>query len=156
MKFYDGEKVADIALYDGSGKDFTADFYEAGRLPYNEEQEAHVVESVDYLIDQADDYINGWNDYKCNMADDDTEAYIDGKKLERVKTWRPVTKDRHEIRVGDFIRTKNNNNLFEEVYDVDFDFVLTRGWFFDKDIDDWRTGPLTYVSRRELKHYTWG
>ena len=70
--------------------------------------------------------------------------------------WPPVTKDGHAIRKGDTIRTKNNNNLFEEVYDVDFDFVLTRGVFFDNDIDDWRMGPLTYVSRQELMHYTWG
>lgn len=71
-------------------------------------------------------------------------------------SWRPVTKDGHAIRKGDFIRTTNNNNIFEEVCDVDFDFVLTRGTFYDKDIDDWRTGPLTYVSRQELMHYTWG
>ena len=66
------------------------------------------------------------------------------------------TKDGHAISKGDTIRTKNNNNLFEEVYDVDFDFVLTRGVFFDNDIDDWRMGPLTYVSRQELMHYTCG
>lgn len=53
----DGKKTVEIEMkkWNGSGydPDWSADFFEVGQAPYDEEKEAYVVENVDYCIEQA-------------------------------------------------------------------------------------------------------
>lgn len=74
MKITDGKKIAEITMqeWDGSqwGLDWSLDFFEAGKLPYNEETDTYTVENVDYCIEQA-------VDWKYNRGDCAEEWCVD-------------------------------------------------------------------------------
>lgn len=57
MKITDGTKTVEIRIQkwngSGYGPDWSADFFEAGCLPYDEETDTYTVEDVDYCIDMA-------------------------------------------------------------------------------------------------------
>lgn len=69
-KFYDGKKVLEISMIDKNGSDFSADFFEDGNLPYDEEMSAYKVKDVEYLADYAADYAAGKNPDFDNFGDD--------------------------------------------------------------------------------------
>ena len=61
MKITDGKKTVDITMhmwddFAGLSPDWSADFFMAGSLPYDEETDTYTVEDVDYCIDQANDW----------------------------------------------------------------------------------------------------
>ena len=57
MKLTDGKKTAEINIqrWNGSGDDpdWSADYFNAGSLPYDEETDTYTVENVDYCIETA-------------------------------------------------------------------------------------------------------
>lgn len=71
MKLTDGKKIVEITMqkWDGNrwGLDWSQDFFEAGKLPYNEETYTYTVEDVDYCIEQAKD----WEMCEGDFADDE-------------------------------------------------------------------------------------
>ena len=58
MKMTDGKRTIEILIHrwNGSGydPDFSADYFDAGGLPYDEETDTYTVEDVDYCIDMAE------------------------------------------------------------------------------------------------------
>lgn len=77
MKLSDGKKTIDIKLQiwngTGYGPDISNDFFEAGCLPYNEENDTYTVDDVDYCIDYANDWKNGTGDF---YEDDIDNRYV--------------------------------------------------------------------------------
>ena len=69
----DGKKTVEITINnwtgDGYTPDWSADFFDAGCLHYNEELDAYQVEDVDYCVDQAQDWKNNAGDYIDYDAD---------------------------------------------------------------------------------------
>lgn len=53
-------RSVEFHLYVSSGEDFAEDWLDAGRLPRDADG-AYLVESIDYIIDYANDAINGCN-----------------------------------------------------------------------------------------------
>ena len=57
MKITDGKKTVEIRMmvWEGSGysPDWSADFFDAGGLPYDDEKDVYIVDDVDYCIEQA-------------------------------------------------------------------------------------------------------
>lgn len=53
-------RSVEFHLYDSARVDFAEDWLDAGRLPRDEDG-AYLVESIDYIIDYANDAINGCN-----------------------------------------------------------------------------------------------
>lgn len=57
MKITDGKKTVEIKIqrWNGScyGPDWSADYFDAGSLPYNEDTDTYTVDDVDYCIDMA-------------------------------------------------------------------------------------------------------
>lgn len=57
MKITDGKKTVEIEIrrWNGSGydPDWCADYFQAGSLPYDEENETYTVDDVDYCIEMA-------------------------------------------------------------------------------------------------------
>ena len=57
MKITDGKKTVEIKIqrWNGSGydPDWSADYFDAGSLPYNEDTGAYTVDDVDSCIDMA-------------------------------------------------------------------------------------------------------
>lgn len=76
-KFYDGKEVVEIRMVDGnSGMDFEDDFFDVGRLKYNEALEAYIVDDIYYLIDYAQSYADGSNTDIDYAADDDGKIIL--------------------------------------------------------------------------------
>lgn len=78
MKMTDGKKTINITMCEwqtGSGctPDWSKDFFEAGRLPHDDEKDAYVVEDVDYCIDQANDCINHTGDFNDGEEKNENE-----------------------------------------------------------------------------------
>ena len=61
--FTDGTKTVSIWMENVNGVEWSADFYDVGGLEYDEEAEAYQVESIEYLIDQAKDYMAWIGDF---------------------------------------------------------------------------------------------
>ena len=53
-------RSVEFHLYASSGIDFAYDWLDAGRLPRDEDG-SYLVDSIDYIIDYANDAINGCN-----------------------------------------------------------------------------------------------
>lgn len=53
-------RSVEFRLFDSSGVDFAEDWLNAGCLPRNEDG-AYLVDDIDYIIDYANDAINGCN-----------------------------------------------------------------------------------------------
>lgn len=69
MSIYtDGKRTVEIKMqvWDGTqwGPRWEMDFFENGCLPYDEDKNAYVVDDVDYLIEQANDWQQGIGDYQ--------------------------------------------------------------------------------------------
>ena len=64
----DGKQTIEITMQiwtgPGYSPDWSGDFF--GPLPYDEEQEAYIVEDVDYCIEQAADWKSGIGEYNDN------------------------------------------------------------------------------------------
>jgi hypothetical protein len=76
-KFYDGKEVVEIRMVDGnSGMDFEDDFFDVGRLKYNEALEAYIVDDIYYLIDYAQSYADGSNTDIDYAVDDDGKVIL--------------------------------------------------------------------------------
>ena len=60
IKLTDGEKTVQIEMkvWQGTGysPDWSIDFFDAGLLPYDEENDMYTVEDVDYCIDAAKEW----------------------------------------------------------------------------------------------------
>ena len=89
----DGKRIVDIKMVVWSeenssySEDWSGDFFEVGRLPYDYEAGAHRVQDVDYCIDQAIDCINRTGDF----ADDDepvpgSTLMVDGEIVAEIPT----------------------------------------------------------------------
>lgn len=76
-KFYDGKEVVEIRMVDrNSGMDFEDDFFDVGRLKYNEALEAYIVDDIYYLIDYAQSYADGSNTDIDYAVDDDGKVIL--------------------------------------------------------------------------------
>lgn len=80
----DGKNVVQIGLHEHSVDsvfqdriDFSADFYDVGSLPYHEELGAYVVDDVNYLIEQAEDWLNQRGDFKDDIVPEGKERTLD-------------------------------------------------------------------------------
>ena len=64
MKMTDGKKTVEITMKvwndfnTGYSPDWSNDFFNAGILPYDEDEDLHIVDDVDYCIEQAEDENN--------------------------------------------------------------------------------------------------
>lgn len=72
-RFTDGKRTVKIRMchWNGSGydPDWEADFYDVGALPYDDEENVYTVGDVDYIIDQANDWLHNTGDYAMDEAD---------------------------------------------------------------------------------------
>ena len=74
-KFTDNTRTVQISMTDKStGCDWEHDFFQVGSLSYDEEKEAYIVDDVDYLIDQAKDYIAGTGDFAYETPGSETST----------------------------------------------------------------------------------
>ena len=69
----DGKRTLEIAMNNWTKNDYTpdwsADFFDVGCLPYNEELDAYQVKDVDYCVAQAMDWEINTGDYIDYDAD---------------------------------------------------------------------------------------
>lgn len=70
----DGAKTVEITMQTWTGAgytpDFSADFFEIGGLPFDDETEAYIVEDAEYCVEQAEDWANARGDF----ANDDNNC----------------------------------------------------------------------------------
>lgn len=76
--FTDGTKTVSIWMENVNGVEWSADFYDVGGLEYDEEAEAYKVESIEYLIDQAKDYMSGIGDFYESGAKEGETLTVSG------------------------------------------------------------------------------
>lgn len=81
MRFYDGNRVAEVELYEytkevGFSLDFSIDFYEARLLEYDDDNDYYIVDDIDCVIEQACDLKNGNGDYATPYKDENREVVI--------------------------------------------------------------------------------
>lgn len=81
MKITDGKKTVEIRMmvWDGSGysPDWSADFFCAGSLPYNDETDTYTVEDVDYCIEQAYDWRDSKGDFSDDTPNENNTVFVD-------------------------------------------------------------------------------
>jgi len=68
---------ADKGSYD---PDLSADFFEVGSLPYDADEDAHIVDNVDYCVDRAYDWADMIGDFR---EEDDVIEYEKASGIER-------------------------------------------------------------------------
>lgn len=77
MKMTDGKKTVEIKIqrWNGNGydPDWSADYFDAGSLPYNEETGTYTVEDVDYCIEMA---TSADEEGACSKYDEETCEYV--------------------------------------------------------------------------------
>lgn len=71
-------KIAEITLIN-NGSEWQDEFFNVGSLSYNEDSDAYEVEDVDYLIDQANDYISGFGDFSDGEPQESAELVYEIK-----------------------------------------------------------------------------
>lgn len=71
-------KIAEITLIN-NGYEWQDEFFNVGSLSYNEDSDAYKVEDVDYLIDQANDYISGFGDFSDGEPQENAELVYEIK-----------------------------------------------------------------------------
>ena len=76
--FTDGTKTVSIWMENVNGVEWSADFYDVGGLEYDEEAEAYKVESIEYLVDQAKDYMAGIGDFYESGAKEGETLTVSG------------------------------------------------------------------------------
>lgn len=74
MTITDGKRTVSITMQVWTGSqytpDFSLDFFEAGGLPHDEENDCYRVPDVDYCVNQAEDWKNGTGDFYDPDADE--------------------------------------------------------------------------------------
>lgn len=80
MKLYDGEKIVSIEMYEREGDwmppEWSKDFFDAGRLEYDEDLDAYMVQDVDYCVEQANDWKECIGDFNCDEIPDGWERLV--------------------------------------------------------------------------------
>ena len=81
MKITDGKKTVNIrmAIWEGTGysPDWSADFFCAGGLPYDDETDTYTVPDVDYCIEQAEDWAAIRGDVCDDMPNDTKTVFVE-------------------------------------------------------------------------------
>lgn len=81
MKITDGKKTVDIYMGvrdgDNYSPNWSLDFFDAGGLPYDEENDVYTVDDVDYCIDQARDWQHSVGDFKDDVPNDNNRVFVD-------------------------------------------------------------------------------
>ena len=81
MKITDGKKTVKIRMmvWQGSGysPDWSQDFFDAGLLPYDDENDVYKVGNVDYCIEQAYDWRDSKGDFKDDIPNDNNTVFVD-------------------------------------------------------------------------------
>ena len=81
-RFYDGKRLVEITMRDWDNRyntptlDWSNDFFEVGGLEYDEDIGAYLVEDVEYLIDAADDWMNGTGEFYGEECPDYIEHQV--------------------------------------------------------------------------------
>lgn len=60
----------------GWSPDWSNDFFEAGSLEYDEDDETCLVDDIDYCIEQANDWRMSQGDYSDVVFEEDEEPYV--------------------------------------------------------------------------------
>lgn len=68
IRLMDNSGVVEIEMFDGNGRDFSADFFRVWNLKRNEKKGAYVVPDVCFCLDRASDWKNGVGDYEEDYA----------------------------------------------------------------------------------------
>lgn len=66
VRLFDGKNILTIGMYEDGGPDFSADFFEVGRLEYAEGLDAYRVPDAEYCEEMAD----AWRDKIGDFVDD--------------------------------------------------------------------------------------
>lgn len=90
-KLYDGNKAVEIEMYERDFPDYSSDFFDVSRLPYDDANGAYIVPDVDYCIDQARDWKLFQGDYNDDVVD------LDGKPMDHPTEIRHVYVDSEAI-----------------------------------------------------------
>ena len=81
MKLTDGKRTVEILMmvWTGTGysPDWSNDFFSAGELPCDENNDVHIVRDVDYCIEQAQDWRNQRGDYADDGCPDQEDRYVE-------------------------------------------------------------------------------
>lgn len=88
MKITDGKKIAEITMqeFDGNrwGLDWSMDFFNAGKLPYDEETDTYTVEDVNYCIEQANDWEMCEGDFSDDEGADTQNRWVDVTVINKI------------------------------------------------------------------------
>lgn len=85
MKMTDGKRTVEINIMTwngtGYGQDWSAEYFDAGMLPYDEETDTYTVQDVQYCIDMAEDTGEDgarrkYNDDGELVPDDDVTVFV--------------------------------------------------------------------------------
>jgi len=78
-RFTDGLKLVEISMYSVNDSDVTPDwendFFDVGRLRYDEMLDAYIVDDVKFLIEEAHDWEHGEGDYGITDEEDEDEFW---------------------------------------------------------------------------------
>lgn len=81
MKITDGKKTVEIRMmvWEGSGysPDWSADFFDAGGLPYDDEKDVYTVDDVDYCIEQAMEWKETNEGFMGEIKTEDNCVWVD-------------------------------------------------------------------------------
>ncbi|MBE5799368.1 MAG: hypothetical protein E7321_05385 [Clostridiales bacterium] len=87
MKLKDKTRTVEIHMqeyrYGTWYPDWSEDFFDAGQLPYDEDEDAYIVASVDYCIEMATDWKFARGDFQedAEIDPDDRVVTIDGDSV---------------------------------------------------------------------------
>lgn len=68
MKVWNGEQYS---------PDWSNDFFEVGELQRDEENDAYMVQDVEYCIEQAEDWENSMGDYSMDEPNEGNTVFVD-------------------------------------------------------------------------------
>lgn len=81
MKITDGKKTVDIRMmaWEGSGysPDWSTDFFNAGLLEYDRENDVYIVDDVDYCIEQAEDWRDSRGDFRDDEPNENNMVFVE-------------------------------------------------------------------------------
>ena len=81
MKITDGKKTVEIRMmvWEGNGysPDWSADFFDAGGLPYDDEKDVYTVDDVDYCIEQAMEWKETNEGFMGEIKTEDNCVWVD-------------------------------------------------------------------------------
>ena len=88
MKMRDKKKAVEIrmCIWDPErsqySPDWSNDFFDAGCLPCDPGTDCHIVQDVDYCIDQAMDWMHSTGDYADDEPNDNNMVFVDEIDME--------------------------------------------------------------------------